>query len=397
MQKYMRKTTISHIDSCETPYYLVDEKHLRENLELIRRISDRSQTEFILAFKAFALWKTFEIFRDYITHTTASSVNEAQLSFLEFGTKAHTYSPAYEKKSFNTILKCSSHITFNSWSQFETFESDVRKYNESHNDQIYCGIRINPEYSNIKTTLYNPCAPGSRFGVLAKDMPSTLPQQITGLHCHNHCESSAEDFVQTIAAIEEKFGKWLPKIKWINFGGGHLVTREGYNTELLIRTLCDFHKRHPNVKTIMEPGSAFAWQTGALVAEVVDIVKNHDIATAIVNVSFTCHMPDCLEMPYNPYIQGAMHVDESKNISYPYLYRIGGNSCLSGDFMGLWQFDHPLSVGEKIIFEDMIHYTTVKTNMFNGIEHPAIFLQRADGTLQCLRKYTYEDYKNRMC
>lgn len=393
----MRKTTIMHINDCETPYYLVDEKHLRKNLELIQTISKKSHTEFILAFKAFALWKTFDIFREYIKHTTASSSNEAQLSFYEFGTKAHTYSPAYEKKSFKTILDCSSHITFNSWSQFEAFKADIQHYNQSHQEQIKCGIRINPEYSNIQTALYNPCAPGSRFGVLAEDMPVVLPKEITGLHCHNHCESSAEDFVETIAALEEKFKPWLSQIQWINFGGGHLVTREGYNIELLINTLCDFHQRYPNVQTIMEPGSAFAWQTGALVAEVVDIVTNHGIQTAIVNVSFTCHMPDCLEMPYYPYIQGAMHLDQTKDINSSCIYRIGGNSCLSGDFMGTWQFEHPLAIGDKIIFEDMIHYTTVKTNMFNGIEHPAIYLQRSDGTLQELRKFSYEDYKNRMC
>lgn len=393
----MRQTVIHHLHDTPTPYYIIDETHLRDNLRLIQSIAQKSQTEFILAFKAFALWRTFNIFREYIGHTTASSANEARLSYHEFGAKAHTYSPAYEHRNFQTLLECSSHITFNSLTQFASFKGSVETYNQAAKTPIRCGIRINPEFSNIRTALYNPCAPGSRFGLTRDELPSALPTLITGFHCHNHCESSAEDFVQTLAIIEDKFGHWLPQLQWINFGGGHLVTHEQYNTELLISALRGFHERHPHLQTFMEPGSAFAWQTGALVAEVVDLVCHQGIQTAIVNVSFTCHMPDCLEMPYHPYIQGATYIDESECATGPCIYRIGGNSCLSGDYMGNWKFSQPLQVGDKIVFEDMIHYTTVKTNMFNGIDHPAIALQRADGSLQWLRQYTYEDYKNRMC
>ena len=264
------------------------------------------------------------------------------------------------------------------------------------------GLRINPEYSEIETELYNPCAPGSRFGVLAEDLPSPeeFPCDIEGFHIHCHCESSAETFARTLVHIIDKFSPWFSRLKWINFGGGHLMTRKDYNVELLIQTLRDFHARWPHLHMILEPGSAFAWQTGPLVASVVDIVENHGIRTAILDVSFTCHMPDCLEMPYHPVVRGAQLIDESTPTpgtslsSFP--YRLGGNSCLSGDFMGTWLFPHPLAVGDEIIFEDMIHYTTVKTTTFNGVHHPSIVLERLDGTREILREYTYEDYKNRM-
>lgn len=251
--------------------------------------------------------------------------------------------------------------------------------------------------------LYNPCAPGTRFGVTADKLPEQLPNDIRGFHCHCHCESGADVFQRTLQHIEEKFARWFPQLEWINFGGGHLVTRSDYDIELLVNMMQAFHARWPHLKVIFEPGSAFAWQTGPLVAQVVDVVEDKGIRTAILDVSFTCHMPDCLEMPYFPEVRGAEHIDidETNHISNfspltSHLYRLGGNSCLSGDFMGYWQFDHELQVGEEIIFEDMIHYTTVKTNTFNGITHPAICMLCADGTLEVLRQFTYEDYRNRM-
>ena len=377
-----------------TPYYLLKESLLRRNLALIKDVSDRSGAEIILAFKAFALWKTVPIFREYIQHTTASSADEARLAMEEFGSPAHTYSPAYTEYDFPTILRCSSHITFNSLSQYRRFRT--------RGESVSFGLRVNPEYSEIETELYNPCAPGSRFGVLAEDLPSPeeFPCDIEGFHIHCHCESSAETFARTLVHIIDKFSPWFSRLKWINFGGGHLMTRKDYNVELLIQTLRDFHARWPHLHMILEPGSAFAWQTGPLVASVVDIVENHGIRTAILDVSFTCHMPDCLEMPYHPVVRGAQLIDESTPTpgtslsSFP--YRLGGNSCLSGDFMGTWLFPHPLAVGDEIIFEDMIHYTTVKTTTFNGVHHPSIVLERLDGTREILREYTYEDYKNRM-
>ena len=371
----------------QTPYYLVEEDKLRRNLALIRDVAERSGAEIILAFKAFALWKTFPIFREYISHTTASSPDEARLALEEFGSPAHTYSPAYTERDFPTILRCSSHITFNSLSQFERFR--LATWGGSF------GLRVNPEYSEIETELYNPCAPGSRFGVLADDLPEHLPAGLEGFHIHCHCESSADTFVRTLQHIEQKFSRWFPQLKWINFGGGHLMTRKDYDVELLVSTLRGFHDRYPHLRMILEPGSAFAWQTGPLVASVVDIVENHGIRTAILDVSFTCHMPDCLEMPYHPVVRGAELVPEGTS-SASCLYRLGGNSCLSGDVMGTWAFPRELHVGDEIAFEDMIHYTTVKTTTFNGVHHPSIAIRRLDGTTELLREFTYEDYKNRM-
>lgn len=378
------------------PYYLLEEAKLRKNLTLIKSIADEAGVEFILAFKAYALWRTFPIFREYISHTTASSPYEARLAFEEFGSKAHTYSPAYEDDTFDTILKCSSHVTFNSLSQFERFKDRVVAYGDAAPSM---GLRINPEHSEIETELYDPCAPGSRFGVLASQLPEQLPQGIEGFHCHCHCESSAEALQHTLGWIERKFGPWLDQVKWLNLGGGHLVTRKGYNVLLLIDILKEFKAVHPNLQLVLEPGSAFAWQTGPLVSQVVDVVENNGIKTAILNVSFTCHMPDCLEMPYHPAVRGAETIENARELGVEKddcVYRLGGNSCLSGDYMGCWRFATPLKVGDEIVFEDMIHYTTVKTNMFNGIHHPALKLQRLDGSIETLRSYLYEDYRDRM-
>lgn len=377
-----------------TPYYLIEEDKLRKNLALIRHIAREADVEFILAFKAFALWKTFPIFREYIAHTTASSPYEARLAYEEFGSKAHTYSPAYEEGSFDTILACSSHITFNSLSQYARFYPQTKVHG-----CISCGLRVNPGYSEIETLLYNPCAPGSRFGVTPDQLGDSLPEGIRGFHCHNHCESSAEALVRSLEHLEAQFGRWFSQIEWLNLGGGHLVTRKDYNVSLLIDTLRGLHRRYPHLRILLEPGSAFAWQTGPLVASVVDIVENSGIKTALLNVSFTCHMPDCLEMPYHPAVRGARTLaddDAAGHETEACVYRLGGNSCLSGDFMGYWQFDAPLVPGDTIIFEDMIHYTTVKTNMFNGIPHPALAMLHSDGTVETLRTYTYEDYRDRM-
>ena len=381
------------LNAIPSPCYVMEESLLRRNLTLIRDVAQRADVEIILAFKAFALWKSFPIFREYISHTTASSLFEAKLALHEFGSKAHTYSPAYTDEEFAEILACSSHITFNSLCQYRHFAPQVQ-------GKASVGIRVNPEYSEIETELYNPCAQGSRFGILASDLPETLPNDIEGFHIHCHCESGSDVFQRTLQHIEDKFSRWFSQIQWINFGGGHLMTRADYDVELLIDTLRAFHSRYPHLKVILEPGSAFAWQTGPLLARVVDIVENAGVKTAIINASFTCHMPDCLEMPYKPAIRHAvtLEADDLETArTTPHTYRIGGNSCLSGDFMGLWQFDHDLQIGETLIFEDMIHYTTVKTNMFNGIGHPSIGLLRTDGTFELFRRYTYEDYRDRMC
>lgn len=369
------------------PCYVLEEDKLRANLSLIKSVSERANCEIILAFKAFALWKSFPIFREYIGHTTASSLYEARLAKEEFGSLAHTYSPAYTDEEIDDIVSCSSHLTFNSLSQYERFHNSCK--------EVSVGIRVNPEYSEIETDLYNPCAPGSRFGILADELPAVLPEDIEGFHIHCHCESGSDVFARTLLHIEENFSKWFGQIKWINFGGGHLMTRKDYDIELLVNTINDFHTRYPHLKVILEPGSAFGWQTGPLHSRVVDIVENKGIKTAILNVSFTCHMPDCLEMPYWPKVRGAETIEgkygEGENV-----YRLGGNSCLSGDWMESWQFDRPLQIGEEIIFEDMCHYTTVKTCMFNGINHPSIGMLHSDGNFELFRKYSYEDYRDRM-
>ncbi|MBR3655939.1 MAG: carboxynorspermidine decarboxylase [Prevotella sp.] len=371
----------------DTPIYIIEESKLRRNLKLIASVAAKADIEIILAFKAFALWKTFPIFREYIHSTTASSLSEAKMAFEKFGAPAHTYSPAYTDGEFDEIVRCSSHLSFNSLSQYERFHQRAKS--------VSIGLRVNPEYSEVGTLLYNPCAPGTRFGVTADKLPEQLPADIEGFHCHCHCESGADVFQRSLGHIEEKFSRWFPQLKWINFGGGHLMTRKDYDVDLLISMMQDFHRRYPWLKVILEPGSAFAWQTGPLVSHVVDIVEDKGIKTAILDVSFTCHMPDCLEMPYQPDVRNAESVELEK-ATEPCTYRLGGNSCLSGDFMGSWRFEKELQVGDEVIFEDMIHYTTVKTNTFNGITHPSIGMLHEDGTMEVLRRFGYEDYLNRM-
>ena len=379
------------INDITRPAYVLEESKLRRNLSLIKNVADRAGVEIILAFKAFALWKTFPIFREYISSTTASSLSEARLAFEEFGFPAHTFSPAYTDDEIKDIARMSSHLTFNSLTQYS------HHYLSAHeaNPGLKFGIRINPEYSEVGTDIYNPCAPGTRFGVLSNQMPEKLPEGITGFHCHCHCESGSDVFQRTLVHIEEKFSRWFDQIEWINFGGGHLMTRKDYDIPLLIDVLQGFKKRYPHLHVILEPGSAFAWQTGPLVSHVVDIVENKGIKTAILDVSFTCHMPDCLEMPYWPNVRGAQTI-EGEYPSGEFVYRLGGNSCLSGDWMQSWIFDHELKVGETIILEDMIHYTTVKTCTFNGITHPDICLLDTENNLHLLRRFGYEDYRDRM-
>lgn len=370
-----------------SPCYVMEEELLRRNLSLIKSVKERAGVNIILAFKAFAMWKAFPIVREYIPFSTASSKFEAQLAFEEMGSRAHTYSPAYTEADFPEIMRYSSHVTFNSITQFERFYPMV----QADGNHVSCGLRINPEYSDVETDLYNPCAPGSRMGVTSDLLGEKLPEGIEGLHFHTLCESDSYDLEKTLAEVEKRFGRFLPHVKWLNMGGGHLMTRKGYDTEHLIGLLRSFKAKYPNLEVIMEPGSAFAWQTGFLLTTVVDIVENHGVKTAIIDASFTCHMPDCLEMPYKPVIRGAMEPVEGKPT-----YRIGGNSCLSGDYMGDWSFDEPLKIGDKLIFEDMIHYTIVKTTMFNGIPHPSLALWSKENKLEMYRQFGYEDYKNRM-
>lgn len=368
-----------------SPCYVIDELLLRRNLELIRSVKERSGADIILAFKAFALWRTFNIVREYIPYSTASSLSEACLAYEEMGSKAHTYAPVYKEDEFDTIANYSSHITFNSLSQFE------RYYQQAKSKGVSCGLRVNPEYSDVETVLYNPCAIGSRLGVTSDLLGETLPKGIDGFHFHTLCESNSYDLEKTLVAVESRFGKYLPSLKWLNMGGGHLMTKDGYDVDHLVELLKQFKNKYPNLQLILEPGSAFAWRTGVLVSTVQDIVENHGIKTAMLDVSFACHMPDCLEMPYKPSIVGATDAVNEKPT-----YRMGGNSCLSGDYIGDWSFDKELSIGDKIVFEDMIHYTIVKTTMFNGVSHPSIGLLSAVNKFVLLKTFGYDDYKNRM-
>ena len=371
-----------------SPCYVMEESLLRRNLALIRSVQDRTGVSIILAFKAFALWKSFPIIRKYIAHSTASSVAEAQLAYEEMGSLAHTYAPSYTDEEFPTFLRYSSHITFNSLSQFERFHPQVK----ASGRDIRCGVRINPGFSVVETDLYNPSAPGSRLGVTADRIGLHLPEGISGLHLHNLCENNSYDLERTLEVVEMKFGHLFSQIEWLNLGGGHLMTHRDYDIDHLVSLLKGLKERYPHLEIIMEPGSAFAWETGVLVATVTDIVENQGVETAMLNVSFACHMPDCLEMPYKPRIRGAYQ----EPVAGKPTYRMGGNSCLSGDFMGDWSFDNPLHVGDPIVFEDMIHYTIVKSTLFNGVTHPSIGLWSAEDTFVLYRRFTYEDYKSRM-
>lgn len=367
-----------------SPCYVLDETLLDRNLAVIDRVRHESGAEIIVALKACAMWSIFPELARHSDGATASSLAEARLVFEEYGMPAHTYAPVYTDRDIEEILRCSDHITFNSLTQFRRFGPMALLRG------ISCGLRVNPQYSPVETDLYNPCVPGSRLGITAEEL-TELPAGIEGLHFHVLCESSAEETKLALEAVEKHFGRFFDQIKWLNLGGGHLMTREGYDLDLLIATLRNFKKRHPNLRLILEPGSAFTWRTGYLVSTVEDIVENGGVHTAMLDVSFACHMPDCLEMPYKPAIVGAHDPAEGEKP-----WRMGGTSCLAGDFYGDWAFDHELKVGERIVFEDMIHYTMVKTTMFNGVAHPAIVIVRRDGKVDVIRRFGYEDFKNRM-
>ena len=342
------------MEEYKTPYYIVYEEKLRRNIELITGVAQRTGVDIIMAFKANALWRTFDVFREYGIESTASSVNEMLLANDELKCRTHTYCPAYTDDTIDAYIAGSSHITFNSIEQYLRFADRVNQHNSDWpGEQVSCGLRVNPMCSVIETDIYNPCCPGSRFGVLASDLKE-LPEGIEGFHFHALCESTSFDLEKVLLALKQQFGQYLPRLKWLNMGGGHLITRKGYNIGHLEQVLGAFQGAYPNLQLILEPGSAWCWQTGDLEASVVDVVTNSGITTAITDVSFACHMPDCLEMPYQPKITQALdEVDPTKPT-----YRMGGNSCLSGDYVGDWSFEKPLKRGDRITFEDMNHYTT---------------------------------------
>ncbi len=427
-----------------TPFFILEEAKLVRNLELIKRVRQEADVKIIVAFKGFAMWKAFDIVRPYLDGATASSLHEARLCFEEMKTRAHTYAVVYFPDEFSKIMKYSSHITFNSLNQYEQFypkvkrqwKIDDRQWKKVHRPlsgvhHPSIGLRINPEYSVVETELYNPGKAGSRLGIDIKLLESfeqlvmrdelssknsselmaqssKLPEGIEGLHVHCLCESSAADTEGLLNKVEEKLGKYFSQIKWLNLGGGHLMTRADYDVEHLIKILKNFRQRYPHLEVILEPGSAVAWDTGYLTSTVMDIVDNHGVKTIITDVSFTAHMPDTLEMPYRPRIK---HISQlvgwsvsqlvsgqptNRLTDQPTKYRIGGTSCLSGDFMEAYEFDSEVKIGDTIIFEDMIHYTMVKTTTFNGVKHPGIGMIKKDGSFEIFRKFGYKDYKNRL-
>ncbi len=372
-----------HIPS---PSYVLEAAKLRKNLELMQDVAQRADIHIILALKAFSFYPVFPFIKQYLHGATASSLFEARLINEEMGVKAHTYNVAYIPAEFEEMMSLSSHLVFNSIGQYERFRPQIEAYREP----ISCGIRFNPEYSTVETDLYNPAAAGSRLGETIEAFSEELPEGIEGLHFHTLCESSSFDLEKTLAAVEAKFGHFLPKIKWLNMGGGHLMTRADYDTDHLVKILKDFKAKY-DLEIILEPGSAALWQTGFLESTILDIHDSRGIKTAILDVSFTAHMPDTLEMPYRPTIRGGSEPVEGNPT-----YRIGGVSCLSGDFMTEYSFEKELQIGDRLILEDMMHYTTVKTTMFNGVKHPNICILRENGVLEIVREYVYEDYLRRM-
>jgi carboxynorspermidine decarboxylase len=381
MSESLNQSTYKSIPS---PSFVLEEKKLIKNLELIDHVQKSAAVSIILALKGFAMWSCFDMIRGYLKSATASSLNEAKLCTEKFGKKAHTYAVAYTDNEFEELAHLSSHLTFNSLAQFDRFSTKIPAH-------LSVGLRVNPEWSDVTTDLYNPAHSNSRLGLVVSSLPEILPDKIEGLHFHVLCESSAESLVTVLDHFEKKFSKYFHQIKWINMGGGHLMTSEGYNIELLISTLKKFKEKY-QIAIILEPGCAVAWQTGFLKTSVIDIISNEGISTAIIDASFTCHMPDCLEMPYRPFI-----VEGSRDEhTHEFPYRLGGVSCLAGDYLEAYSFQNTLKVGDSITFCDMMHYTMVKTSMFNGVKHPSIVLLKADDSYQLLREFTYEDYRDRL-
>ncbi|MBT0585465.1 carboxynorspermidine decarboxylase [Alteromonas oceanisediminis] len=371
-------------DDIPSPCYVMEEQRLEANLRLMQRVQDATGVRIILALKGFSMWSTFDLVKQYLHGATASSVWEAKLAREEMGGEVHAFSPAYKESDMRELIELVDHLSFNSLTQWERHKATMQA------SSVSVGLRVNPENQEADTPLYDPCAPGSRLGILAAQLHGVDLTGIDGFHVHNLCECDSFATERTLQAIDEKFSSWLGQLKWLNLGGGHLMTREGYNVEHLISTLNTFQAKYPNLEIIMEPGSAVAWDTGPLICEVVDIVEN-DGKIAILDISATAHMPDVLEMPYRPRLRNA-GLPKDK----PYVYRLGGNSCLAGDVIDAFSFDKPLQVGDRLQFEDMMHYTMVKTTFFNGVEHPAIAILRKDGSLDVVRQFTYADFKARL-
>ena len=371
------------ITKLKTPYYIVDEKLLRRNLEQLKSVMDRTGCKILLAQKAFSMFSVYPIIAEYLCGTTASGLLEAKLGHETFGKETHVFSPGYLEDEFEEILKISDHIVFNSFAQWKKFRKQALAAGKE------CGMRINPECSTGEHGIYDPCSPFSRLGVTFANFEPEELEGISGLHFHTLCEQNSDDLVTTIEAVEEKFGPYLSQMKWLNFGGGHHITRADYDVTLLVNTINRIKETY-QVQVYLEPGEAVALNTGFLVASVIDIFEN-GMPIAILDTSAACHMPDVLEMPYRPHIIASGKANEKE-----YTYRFGGPTCLAGDIIGDYSFDDSLQIGDRLVFCDMAHYSMVKNNTFNGMKLPAIAVAKMDGSVELIKEFGYEDFKMRL-
>lgn len=374
-----------------SPSFVVDEEDIAANLAILKHVMDRTGVRIILAFKGFAMWRTFPQISSVLPGATASSVDEAQLAFEEFSSgvrgkkEVHVCAPAYIDAEFDKMLGFVNHIVFNSFAQWHRYRDQVQRH-----DDIDAGLRINPEHCEVDTPIYDPCGPCSRLGITRANFDDNDLAGISGLHFHNLCELNADSLARTLPIVEANWGHLFKHLKWINLGGGHHITRPDYQLDLLCEVLTAFRARHPHLTVYMEPGSAIALNTGVLVATVLDIVDN-GMPIAVLDTSAAAHMPDVLEMPYRPLVMGSGLPGEK-----PHTYRLAGMTCLAGDIMGDYAFDQPLKVGDRLVFCDMGHYTMVKTNTFNGIRLPSLCLRKLDGSIDVVRTFGYDDYRNRL-
>jgi len=374
------------ISALPTPSYIVDERLVLKNLEILDSVQQRTGCRVLLALKGFSMHSIFPLVSKYLKGVTASSLFEARLGYEEMGKEVHIYAPAYLEEEFDEILRYCDHITFNSFDQWNRFKDKVESIKSK---TISCGIRINPEYSEIETPIYDPCYQYSRLGVTLDNFRPEELEGLEGLHFHTMCEQNSDTLERTIRVVDQKFGEYIKRMRWLNFGGGHHITRPDYDIETLVRSIKYFQDKY-GVDVYLEPGEAVALDTGYLVAKVLDIVDN-EMKIAILDTSAACHMPDVLEMPYRPNI-----IDGGKPGEYSYTYRLGGLTCLAGDIIGDYSFRKPLKSGDRVVFCDMAHYTMVKNNMFNGVNLPSIALFNRKEGIKVIRQFGYEDFKNRL-
>lgn len=383
MNRKERKPGID-VSQIPSPCYVLEEKYLRDNLEILKYVSDQSGAIILCALKGYSMWSSFPLVKQYLGGATASSLNEAKLCFEQMGSKAHLCCPLYYEDELEELLPISSHMTFNSMRQYERFGAQAMEAG------LKLALRINPEFADAPAEMYNPCTPGSRLGITRAQFGDSLPKGITGLHFHALCEQNSDSLVKVLKEVEAKWGNMLHELEWFNFGGGHHITRMDYDLPLLIETIIKFQKKY-DLQVILEPGEAVGWQTGYLVATVEDIVTANNIQTAMLDVSFSAHMPDTIEMPYKPKVWGVKPSGQA-----PHKYHLGGMTCLSGDYMSGYAFDEPLQEGQKLVFDDMIHYTMVKTTFFNGVRHPNIGIWREDGRFELVKSFNYQEFKAKL-